>query len=124
MALGNTLLFARLQQAAEIIADDARKRAALWSRRMPLSVRIRGGSTRVTITGGGTRAPQYYTFEGKPSGAPRSHPVWGHGPRETWHWVAQDPRPTLAVAAESKADEAAAKFAEIVDDWTRQLGYR
>jgi hypothetical protein len=124
-AAGRAALDSRLRQAAQVIADDAKVRAARWSRRMPLSVRITGGVSRgLNVVGGGARAPQYYTFEGKPSGAPRSHPVYARGPRSGWTWVAQPPRPTLRPAAEAKADEVARIVAQVIDDWAHEDGFK
>lgn len=117
------ILADRLRRAAQPIADDARRRAAAWSVRVPLSIRLQGGASRITIVAGGARAPQAYTFEGKPSGAPRSHPVFARGPREDWTWVAQPPRPFLAEAVDAKSEEMLQIFAGIVDDWAHELGY-
>ena len=119
------ILAARLRAAAQPIADDARARSARWSRRVPASVRLQGGVSRITIAAGGQRAPQAYTMEGKPSGAPISHPVYGHGPRDDWTWVKQIPvRPFLREAIDAKQDEMVRIFAGIVDDWAKQLGYK
>jgi hypothetical protein len=119
------ILADRLRKAAEPIAEDARRRSARWSRRVPLSVRLQGGASRITIAAGGPSAPQAYTMEGKPSGAPRSHPVFARGTdRSKWTWVKQPPRPFLREAIDAQADEMARIFAGIVDDWAKQAGYR
>jgi hypothetical protein len=119
------ILADRLRRAAQPIADDARRRAAAWSVRVPLSIRFGGGGSRITIVAGGARAPQAGVMEGKPSGAPRSHPVFARGPRETWTWAEQIPvRPFLAEAVDAKADEMVEIFAGIVDDWAHELGFR
>jgi hypothetical protein len=119
------ILADRLRRAAQPIADDARLRSAAWSRRVPASVRLQGGASRITIAAGGTRAPQALTMEGYPGGRPRSHPVYGHGPRNTWTWAQQIPvRPFLEQAVNAKQDEMVRIFAGIVDDWARQLGYK
>ena len=112
------ILADRLRQAAAPIADDARKLSS-WSSRIPGSVRLQGGASRITIAAGGRGAPHAPTFE---LGLP--HPVFGHGPRSEWTWVRQSPRPFLRPAADAKADEAARIFSGIIDDWARQLGYR
>lgn len=117
-------LTARLRSAAEIVAADARLRSARWSRRVPLSVRLQGGASSVTIVAGGQSAPQAYTMEGKKSGAPLSHPVYASGPRDSWTWVKQVPRPFLREAIDAKQDEMLGEFAKVVDDWCRQKGYR
>ena len=118
------ILAARLQRAAEPVANFARASSARWSRRVPASVKIAGGGSRVTITAGGPGAPQAYTMEGKPSGAPVSHPVYGHGARSTWHWVKQTPRPFMREAIDAKQDEMVRIFAGVVDDWAHERGFR
>jgi hypothetical protein len=130
------ILAERLRRAARPVADDAMLRSARWSRRVPLSVRLQGGTSRITIAAGGARAPQAKTMEGNPNGTPCAHPVYGHGPRirgpliggrhhpPGWTWVKQPPRPFLAEAVDSKQDEMVRIFAGIVDDWAKQLGYK
>jgi hypothetical protein len=130
------ILADRLRKAAQPIADDARLRSARWSRRVPLSVRLQGGASRITIAAGGRAAPQAYTFEGRADGSPIAHPVYGHGPRirgplvngrhqpPGWTWVKQNPRPFLREAVDAKQDEMVRIFAGIVDDWGKQMGYR
>jgi hypothetical protein len=130
------ILADRLRRAAEPIADYARLSSARWSRRVPASVRLQGGASRITIAAGGQRAPQAYTMEGRPDGRPIAHPVYGHGPRVRgplvdgrheppgWTWVKQIPRPFLAEAVDVKQDEMLRIFAGIVDDWAHELGYR
>lgn len=124
MARYDPVLMARLRQAAEIIADDARLRSSRWSRRVPRSVRIQGGTSAVTVVAGGPAAPQAYTMEGTNTGLPRRHPVFAHGPRDKWTWVAQTPRPFMAEAIDAKAEEAFREFAKVIDDWARERGFK
>jgi hypothetical protein len=134
------ILAARLRQAAQPIADYARLSSSRWSRRVPLSVRLQGGASRITIAAGGKAAPQAYTMEGRADGRPIAHPVYGHGPRlrgsimggrghfrynpPGWTWVKQTPRPFLAEAVDAKQDDMVRIFSGIVDDWAKQLGYK
>jgi len=130
------ILADRLRRAAQPIADDARARSAAWSVRVPLSVRLQGGASRITIAAGGARAPQAKTMEGNPDGTPCAHPVYGHGARirgpliggrhepPGWTWVKQRPRPFLAEAVDAQQDEMVRIFAGIVDDWAHDLGYK
>lgn len=119
------ILANRLRQAAIPIADYARASSARWSRRVPASVRLQGGASRITIAAGGQAAPQAYTMEGRSDGRPIAHPVYGHGPRTSWTWAKQIPvRPFLAEAVDVKQDEMVRIFAGIVDDWAHDLGYR
>ena len=118
------ILADRLRKAAEPVAADARRRSAAWSRRVPLSVRLQGGASRIVIAAGGASAPQALTMEGYPSGRPRAHPVYARGPRQDWTWAKQIPvRPFLREAVDAKQEEIVRIFAGIVDDWAKQLGY-
>lgn len=131
------ILANRLRKAAAPVADYARFSSARWSRRVPLSVRLQGGASRITIAAGGKAAPQAYTMEGRADGTPIAHPVYGHGPRVRgplvgdrhdppgWTWAKQIPvRPFLAEAVDARQDETVRIFAGIVDDWAHDLGYR
>ncbi len=136
MGADRMILADRLRKAAEPIADYARLSSSRWSRRVPASVRLQGGASRITIAAGGERAPQAKTMEGNPNGTPCAHPVYGHGPRirgplingryepPGWTWVKQPPRPFLREAVDAKQDEMLKIFAGIVDDWAHQLGYK
>ncbi len=132
----SAILADRLRRAAQPIADYARLSSARWSRRVPASVRLQGGASRITIAAGGQRAPQAYTMEGRADGSPIAHPVYGHGPRirgplvngrhdpPGWTWVKQTPRPFLAEAVNVKQEDMLRIFAGVVDDWAHDLGYR
>jgi hypothetical protein len=131
------ILADRLRRAAQPVADYARASSARWSRRVPASVRLQGGASRITIAAGGSRAPQAKTMEGNPNGTPCAHPVYGHGPRirgplvngrhepPGWTWAKQIPvRPFLAEAVDATQDQMTEIFAGIIDDWCHDLGYR
>jgi hypothetical protein len=118
-----SILADKLREAAQPVADFARASSARWSRRVPASVRLQGGASRITIAAGGSRAPQAYTMEGRESGAPIAHPVYGHGPREKWTWVKQPPRPFLREAIDATEDQVVEIIAGVVDDWAAELGY-
>ena len=119
--MADAALTARLREAAEIVADEARKRSAEFSETIPGSVRLTGGANRVTIAAGGASAPSAYMWEGKRGGRPRWHPLFGD--RE--HWYPQLPvRPFLEEALEAKQDELLITFARVVDDWAHERGYR
>ncbi len=136
------ILADRLRQAARPIAEDAKHRSS-WSSRIPGSVRLLGGASRVTIAAGGAGAPHAPTFE-----LGLRHPVFAHGPRRRgplvsghpygplrqgekrrydppgWTWVPQSPRPFLRPAADAKADEMVRIFSGVIDTWAKQLGYK
>lgn len=143
------ILAEQLRKAAEPIAEHARISSARWSRRVPLSVRLQGGASRITVAAGGKRAPQAYTMEGRASGKPIAHPVYGHGPRirgplvsgqpfgplrhgdkrryepPGWTWRDQIPvRPFLREAVDAEQDEMVRIFGYVIDVWARQAGYK
>jgi hypothetical protein len=124
--MSDVALMTRLREAAQIVADDAKRRSARWSRRVPLSVRLIGGRRSIVIAAGGQRAPQAYTMEGRNSGRPISHPVFGRPDRarDTWTWVPQTPRPFLREAIDFKQDEMLAAFAKVIDDWAQERGWK
>ena len=136
MPVADPFLVARLRAAAEPIAAYARLSSSRWSVRVPLSVRLQGGASRLTIAAGGQQAPQAYTMEGRADGRAIAHPVFGHGPRirgpmvdgryrpPGWTWVKQPPRPFLAEAIDATQDEMLRIFAGVIDDWAKQRGYR
>lgn len=100
----------RLREAAGIIADQARVNAG-WSRKIPPSIKVSGGGAGVSIS---TNAGPAYPHE-----IPGvRHPTFGHKP-----WTNQH-RPFLAPAGDEKADAAAGKFAEVIDDWAKENGFK
>jgi hypothetical protein len=136
------LLANRLRAACKPVTDAAKLSSSRWSRRVPASVRLGGGAAHVQIVAGGQRAPQAYTMEGTATGLPIAHPVYGHGPRKRgtlvtgphgggqhyvppgWTWVKQQPRPFLREAIDANLDLMVSRFADVVDDWARQAGYK
>ena len=105
----------RLREAAEVIAVRARAISATFSKRIPASIKITGGTTGVYIIAGGPdgkEAPNAYPFE---YGV--RHPLFGNRN----HWYAQPKRPFLEEAAVQAADAAAEAFAAVLDDWTKTL---
>jgi hypothetical protein len=114
----------RLRQAADLIAADAKRRAGVWSRRIPGSFTVTVTGDVALITAGGPPAPMAYTFEA-PEGPPGVwHPVFAYQERKNWTWVRQDPRPFLGPAADAMAGAAMIQYAKVTDDWCRQLGFR
>jgi hypothetical protein len=109
----------RLLQAAQVIADQARNNAAGWSARIPPSIRVSGGYPEVFIR---SAAPPAY-----PNEVPGvKHPVFGGRGTRRPHapWVTNQHRPFLAPAADQRVNQAAEKFAVIVDDWAIKAGFR
>ena len=118
--MADAALMQAMKDAGEVIRAGAARRAGDWSRRIPPSGRVESvRDDEVLIIFGGDSAPNAYPFEVRGV----RHPVWGHGPRETWHWVENQWRPFLVPAAEEDADLAALKVAGVVDRWGRELGF-
>lgn len=106
---------ARLREAAEIIAIKAREISASFSKRIPTSIVVRGGTGGVWIEAGGpggSIAPNAYPFE---TGA--RHPLFG----DTKHWYPQPKRPFLIEAGDAAIEQAAEAFSQVFDDWCEEL---
>src|ERR1039458_5212213 len=110
-----------LKRAADVIVEAQRISADQFSKRIPLSLKVRNDDKSIYILGGGHLAPNAYPFD-PPSDPPVMHPVWGHGPRSKWHWSAQPYRPFLEEGAELAGDRAAEAFADIIDEWAKEIG--
>jgi hypothetical protein len=109
----------RLLEAAKVIADQAKVNASGWSKRIPPSIRVSGSYPEVFIR---SAAPPAY-----PNEIPGvRHPVFGGRGTRRPHapWVTNQHRPFLAPAADQRADQAAEKFATIIDDWAIKAGFR
>jgi len=102
----------RLREAAQVIAEQAKVNAGGWSARIPPSIKVGGGAGGVVISSG---APPAYPNEV----AGVRHPTFGHDP-----WKTNKHRPFLAPAADQRIDEAAEKFAQVIDDWAEEHGYK
>jgi len=109
----------RLVEAAKVIADRAKSNAGGWSARIPPSIKVSGSYPDVTIR---ASAPPAYPNE-IPGGR---HPVFGGRGTRRPHapWVTNEHRPFLGPAADQRANEAAEKFAVIIDDWAIKAGFR
>jgi hypothetical protein len=106
----------RLKEAAEIIADAARSISGEFSKRIPASIKVTGGTTQVWIVAGSDEAPNAKPFE---EGS--WHPVYARGPRSSWTWSKQPKKPFLEEAADTAGDAAAEAFSAILDDWAKEL---
>jgi hypothetical protein len=106
----------RLREAAEIIAEAARRISSRFSRRIPASVNVVTNTTGTYVMAGGPDAPNAYPFD--PPEPPSRHPLYGNRK----HWYNQPYRPFLEEAAEEAADKAAEAYAKVIDDWAKELG--
>jgi hypothetical protein len=109
---------ARMLAAAAIIQKDAARRAAVWSRQIPGSLKITATDSTADITTG--VGPAY------PNEAPRvRHPVFGPTDKRLFPpWVTNKHRPFLAPAAVAKADAVAVEIAKSIDDIAHNAGFR
>lgn len=117
----NKQMIKRLKDAGEIIAEYARLTSGAFSSRIPMSLEVKNDDKSVYILGGGHAAPNAYPFD-PPNNPPVYHPVHAHGPRSKWAWAAQPYRPFLEEAAELGGNKAAEAFAEIINDWAKEIG--
>jgi hypothetical protein len=120
-------LMRRMWEGCQMIAAAARLYSG-WSHRIPASIHVEAGGGGVAgdvlIIAGGPPAPHAITFEA-PNAPWWKHPVFGHGPRESWHWVAQiPPRRFLKPAAENEFDGAVRVVAQVIDDWAKFAGFK
>lgn len=108
---------ARLRQAAQIIANAAKRNAAAFSRRIPPATSVGGGLSGkgVYVRTNGNKARNAAPFE-----FGERHPLFG----DRNHWYATPHRPYMEDAAEQTLDRAAEAYAEVVDDWAQQLGFK
>jgi hypothetical protein len=109
---------ADLRAAAELVADGARAIAAGWgSTRIPPAIRVEVAGNMAIIS---CDAPPAYPNEVKGV----RHPVFAHGPRDTWHWVPNQYRPFLGPAADALAGAAMARYSRRIDTMCREAGFR
>lgn len=98
----------QLKQAGQTIADQAAENAD-WSYKIPRTLRWSSSNVRVTVRAGYPSVFIAWPYEfGRTQRSPVwRHPVFPHGPRKDWTWVAQrDPfRPYLAPALQEKKQE-------------------
>ena len=113
----------KLREAGEVVAMDARRRAA-WSTRIPKATRV---STSFTLRRPGVSvivdrktAPHARPYEHNGQPGTFRHPLFGD--RE--HWYSQAARPFLAPALAAKNEQAGRLIAAAVDEVTRDAGFR
>ena len=103
----DSTLTKKLQEAAEIVATEAKRIASSFSKRIPLATTVKTSADgSVKIETDGTMAPNAASFEDA-----QRHPVYGHMDR----WVKQDSRPYMTIAFEmhkGEVDQKAVEWAE------------
>ena len=100
-----------LREAAEVIADDARARAGLWSRTIPASITVTVAGELAKVTA--------HAKVARPAELRLRHPLFGN----RRHWYGPPGSSFLGPAAEAKADKAAVIYSRVVDDWARRDGF-
>ncbi len=106
-----------LRAVGEIVASEARVRAAEWSKTIPPSIRVRTSGATVSVIAGGSGVPLAGLFElgnqGQRGlgGTDFRHPVWGN--RNVW--VSQPMHPFLAPSLEAKIDAVEVAAVEALD---------
>jgi len=101
-----------LGAAADIIAGKARELASGWSRQVPGSIRVDVSGQTATIS---SQVGPAYPNEV----AGVRHPTFGHEP-----WVTNQHRPFLGPAADAAGDQAMNRYAQKIDKWAKQAGFR
>lgn len=117
-----------LRPALRVIGNEVRaeaQRRSAWSKRIPAATRVSVGFTKrnpgVSVVVNRVKAPHARPLENRGLNGMFRHPVFGHKDRK---WEEQPARPFLAPAAEAKADNAAAKVADVWDIAARRAGFR
>lgn len=100
-----------LAQAAEVIADWARRLAARWSVSIPPTLQVDVAGNTATIW---SDAPPAYPAETR-----ARHPLYG----DRRHWYGPPGEPFLAPALEQRAGAAMAKYAKKIDRLLREAGF-
>lgn len=117
----------KLRKAGEVVAADARRRAA-WSTRIPRATKV---STSFTLRRPGVsvvvdkkKAPHARPYEHGGEPGTFRHPRWGDRRALRDPRFDQKARPFLAPALVAKGDEAGRLITEAVDETTRDAGFR
>lgn len=101
----------RLEEAAQEIADGARKRAS-WSKQISGGIEVEVDGNIAMIY---SDAPPAYPGETR-----HRHPLFGN----RRHWYGPPGEPFLGPAVDERAGAAMAKYAQVVDDMCRERGFR
>jgi hypothetical protein len=107
-------LRARLREAGELVAAEARSNLSGVSTSIPPTIKVRTSGAGVAVVAGGNGKPLAGLFElgnqGRSGGTTFRHRVFGSDT-----WVEQPMHPFLYKALESKAEEAEALVVEALD---------
>jgi hypothetical protein len=109
-----------LKDAAEVIADGARKIAGGYSKtgRLPGSIKVEVVSDELARVS--SDAPSAYPNEVRGV----RHPVYARGEdRRKWTWVTNQWRPFISKAADEQAGEAMAVYSKRLNRMLREAGF-
>lgn len=107
----------RLKDAAEVIAAEARRNAAAFSKHIPAATGVGGG---ISAAGVYVRTSGRKARMAAPNEFGERHPLFGN----YRHFYPTPHRPYMETAADTALDRAAEAYAEIVDDWAHELGFK
>ena len=113
----NVRLRTKLKGAAEFVAEDARKRAAPNSTKIPPSVKTRVTGVTTTVVAGGKKAPNAVPFEHYGKQGRFRHPVFGN--RDVW--VTQQAHPFFRDAVRAGLPAAKVAAVEALDEAITQI---
>lgn len=102
------------KQAGEVVASEARQRAAGFSTRIPASIKTSGTQTGVTVKAGGDKAPHAAIYE-----RGGRHPVFGHRAA----WIAVSGRHYMGGALDSRIGDVQRLMLEALDAITSDAGF-
>ena len=105
----------RLEQAAQITANEARRIAAVFSNKIPGAISVKSDGYGVRIVSDGKIAPA-----GRPNEFALRHPVFGD--RE--HWATTPHRPYIGVAEARTIDQVNQAALGWLDDITKDAGFK
>ena len=101
-----------LRAAAEIIADGARGLAASWSQQIPPSISVGVGDKIAIIASSAGPA--------RPAELRLNHPLFGN----RGFWYGPPGEPFLGPAADARSDAAMVRYAEKIDRWAAEAGFK
>jgi hypothetical protein len=115
-----------MRAAALIIARDAQRRAAAWSRQVPPSIKVsvRGNTAVISSAVGPSYPNEVIRVRHPVFGMGQTGNAWSAEHRPRPPWVTNAHRPFLAPAATAKADAATARIARYIDDVCHDNGFK
>lgn len=104
----------RMVQAAQLLADDVRKRTSAWSHRVPGATSVFNDGSGIGVVVDGALAPS-----ASPNEFGDRHPLFGN--RDYWYKTPH--RPFLEESVNAVGADALDIVEGVIDDWTRDAGW-